>query len=60
LQTDRAIGDQWVVKAGLSPGDRLVVDGQQRAAPGVAVIAVALPSADVAALGAHRNPSSDR
>jgi len=60
LQTDRAIGDQWVVKAGLSPGDRLVVDGQQRAAPGVAVIVVPLPSTDVAALAAHRNPSSDR
>jgi membrane fusion protein (multidrug efflux system) len=60
LQTDRAIGDRWVVKAGLSPGDRLVVDGQQRAAPGVAVIVVPLPSADVAALAAHRNPSTGR
>jgi membrane fusion protein (multidrug efflux system) len=60
LKTDRAIGDQWVVSAGLSAGDRLVVDGQQRAAPGVAVIVVPLPSADVAALAAHRNPSSDR
>jgi membrane fusion protein (multidrug efflux system) len=60
LQTDRAIGDQWVVKAGLSPGDRLVVDGQQRAAAGVAVIVVPLPAAEVAALAAHRNPSSDR
>jgi membrane fusion protein (multidrug efflux system) len=60
LKTDRAIGDQWVVSAGLSAGDRLVVDGQQRAAPGVAVIVVPLPSADVAALAAHRNASSDR
>jgi membrane fusion protein (multidrug efflux system) len=60
LKTDRAIGDQWLVNAGLNPGDRLVVDGQQRAAPGVAVIAVPLPSADMAALAAHGNPSSDR
>jgi membrane fusion protein (multidrug efflux system) len=60
LKADRAIGDQWVVSAGLSAGDRLVVDGQQRAAPGVAVIVVPLPSADVAALAVHRNPSSDR
>jgi membrane fusion protein (multidrug efflux system) len=60
LQTGQAIGDQWVVKGGLSPGDRLVVDGQQRAAPGVAVIVVPLPSADVAALAAHRHQSSDR
>jgi membrane fusion protein (multidrug efflux system) len=60
LQTDRPIGDQWVVKDGLSPGERLVVDGQQRAAPGVAVIVVPLPSADMAAMSAHRHPSSDR
>jgi membrane fusion protein (multidrug efflux system) len=60
LKTGRAIGDQWVVTAGLGAGDRLVLDGQQRAAPGVAVIVVPLPSADVAALGGHRNPSSDR
>jgi membrane fusion protein (multidrug efflux system) len=60
LQTDRPIRDQWVVKDGLSPGDRLVVDGQQRAAPGVAVIVVPLPSADLAAMSAHRNLSSER
>jgi membrane fusion protein (multidrug efflux system) len=60
LKTDRAIGDQWVVSAGLSAGDHLVVDGQQRAAPGIAVIVVPLPSAEVAALAAHRSPSSDR
>jgi membrane fusion protein (multidrug efflux system) len=60
LKTDRAIGDQWVVTAGLAAGDRLVVDGQQRAAPGVAVIDVPLPSAEMAALGGHPNPSSGR
>jgi len=60
LKTGRALGDQWLVSAGLSMGDRLVVDGLQRAAPGVAVIVVPLPSADVAALAAHRNPLSDR
>src|SRR5450830_1849448 len=37
LVTDRAIGDQWLVRRGLQAGDRLVVDGQQRAAPGVIV-----------------------
>ena len=60
LQTDRPIGDQWVVKAGLRPGDRLVVDGQQRAAPGITVIVVPLPSADMAALAAPRHPSSEQ
>jgi membrane fusion protein (multidrug efflux system) len=37
LETERAIGDQWLVKSGLQAGDQLVVDGQQRAAPGVEV-----------------------
>ena len=35
--TERAIGDQWLVRSGLQAGDKLVVDGQQRAAPGVEV-----------------------
>ncbi|AVQ85590.1 MULTISPECIES: efflux RND transporter periplasmic adaptor subunit [unclassified Variovorax] len=37
LETERAIGDQWLVRSGLKAGDQLVVDGQQRAAPGVEV-----------------------
>lgn len=37
LETDRAIGDQWLVRSGLQAGDQLVVDGQQSAAPGVQV-----------------------
>src|SRR3984893_8131388 len=34
LQTDRAVGDKWVVTAGLKPGDRVIVDGLQLARPG--------------------------
>ncbi|RKX30134.1 MAG: efflux transporter periplasmic adaptor subunit [Verrucomicrobia bacterium] len=37
LELDRAIGDKWLVSAGLAPGDRLIVEGQQRVRPGVAV-----------------------
>ncbi|CAN7332595.1 efflux RND transporter periplasmic adaptor subunit [Variovorax sp. LjRoot178] len=37
LETERAIGDQWLLKSGLQAGDQLVVDGQQRAASGVEV-----------------------
>ncbi|KAF1018778.1 MAG: Multidrug resistance protein MexA [Paracidovorax wautersii] len=37
LETERAVGDQWLVRGGLQAGDVLVVDGQQRAAPGVGV-----------------------
>ena len=36
----RAVGDTWLVSAGLSAGDRLIVDGLQRVKPGVAVHAV--------------------
>lgn len=35
LSTDRALGDQWVVTAGLQAGDRLVVEGVQRLRPGM-------------------------
>jgi membrane fusion protein (multidrug efflux system) len=37
---DRAIGNQWLVTSGLSPGDRVIVEGMQRARPGVTVKAV--------------------
>ena len=37
LETERAIGDQWLVAGGLQAGERLVVDGAQRARPGAAV-----------------------
>jgi len=37
LETDRAIGDQWLVRSGLKPGEQLVVEGLSRARPGVTV-----------------------
>ena len=37
LQVDRAIGDQWLVREGLRPGDRLILDGLQKIRPGVSV-----------------------
>lgn len=37
LETDRAVGDQWLVRSGLQAGDQLVVDGQQSARPGAEV-----------------------
>ncbi|HEY3850222.1 MAG TPA: efflux RND transporter periplasmic adaptor subunit [Steroidobacteraceae bacterium] len=38
VKTDRAIGDQWLVTAGLKPGDRVIVEGIQSAKPGVKVV----------------------
>ncbi len=37
VELDRAIGDQWFVAAGLSPGDRVIVEGIQKVRPGAMV-----------------------
>lgn len=37
VTTDRAIGNRWVVTSGLKAGDRLIIDGRQRATPGAVV-----------------------
>lgn len=42
LTIDRAIGNKWLVSAGLSAGDRVIVEGLLRVRPGVPVNAVAL------------------
>src|SRR5271170_2247233 len=38
IETDRAIGDQWMVTSGLKPGDRVIVEGIQSAKPGAKVV----------------------
>lgn len=40
ITAERAIGDQWLVTAGLQPGDRLIVEGTDRVKPGQTVKAV--------------------
>jgi membrane fusion protein (multidrug efflux system) len=40
VSVDRAIGDKWLVSDGLKPGDRLIVEGLQKARPGTSVKAV--------------------
>lgn len=37
LQIPRAIGNQWLVTAGLKPGDQVIVDNLQRIRPGMPV-----------------------
>jgi membrane fusion protein, multidrug efflux system len=39
LQTERAVGDKWLVTSGLRPGDRLIVEGSQFTRPGSKVVA---------------------
>jgi len=40
VTADRAIGDEWLITAGLAAGDRVIVDGLQKAKPGSPVKAV--------------------
>jgi membrane fusion protein (multidrug efflux system) len=37
VKVARTIGDKWLVEEGLSPGDRLIVEGVQKVQPGVQV-----------------------
>lgn len=37
LELEQAIGDQWLVGKGLAAGDRVIVEGQMRVRPGMAV-----------------------
>jgi membrane fusion protein (multidrug efflux system) len=37
VSIDRAVGDKWLINDGLKPGDRLIVEGAQKARPGTSV-----------------------
>jgi membrane fusion protein (multidrug efflux system) len=54
VTVSRTLGDQWLVDAGLADGDRLIVDGLQKAQPDMAVTAVEQGAA--AADAATHNP----
>jgi membrane fusion protein (multidrug efflux system) len=45
IKTDRAIGDKWLVTDGLRVGDRVIVDGLQKAHPDATVVPVEFESA---------------
>jgi len=51
VTVSRAIGDQWLVDAGLEAGDRVIVEGVQKVQPGAAVkpTEAAVPNASKAA-----------
>jgi membrane fusion protein (multidrug efflux system) len=38
LETDRVIGDSWLVTKGVGPGDRVIVEGLQKVRPGATVV----------------------
>ena len=56
LTLDQAIGDQWLVAAGIAAGDRVIVEGLQRVRPGMAVKAAAMDDAGKGGTG-PQNPA---
>jgi membrane fusion protein (multidrug efflux system) len=58
LKLDRAIGDQWLVAAGLAAGDRVILEGLQKARPGSPVKAVPFGSAAAAPPAGAPQPAS--
>ena len=56
IQVTRVVGDKWLVADGLVPGDRVIVEGLQKAKPGAKVKPVekgaAAPAASAAPAGA--------
>jgi membrane fusion protein (multidrug efflux system) len=38
IQTDAALGDRWVVRGGLTAGERVIVEGLQKVRPGMTVV----------------------
>jgi len=59
LTIDRAIGDQWLVTDGLTRGDRLIVEGLQRAKPGMTVKVVAFAAGAGKAAAKTESPTAD-
>ena len=45
VETARAIGNQWLISSGLKAGERIAVEGQQKAQPGATVEAKPLAAA---------------
>ncbi len=55
LMLDRAIGDKWLVSAGLAPGDRVIVEGIQKVKPGISVKVVSFEAGRKENSGEHKN-----
>ena len=56
LTIDRPIEDKWLVSSGLKPGDRIIVEGIQKARPGAAVRVAQTGDAPQPA-GGNQNPA---
>jgi membrane fusion protein (multidrug efflux system) len=61
IRTDRAVGNEWLVKEGLRAGDQIVVEGWQKLTTGSAVKAVEVnlsPAAETSSAPAAQSPSA--
>jgi membrane fusion protein (multidrug efflux system) len=58
IKVVRTVGDSWLVSDGLKAGDRVILEGLQKARPGTAVKAVPFGSAPAAAPGAAPQPAA--
>ena len=60
LTLNRAMGDQWLVSSGLSPGERVIVEGMMNVRPGATVKAVPWknPKANLKAANQNIVPAS--
>ncbi|MHB8057218.1 MAG: efflux RND transporter periplasmic adaptor subunit [Desulfuromonadaceae bacterium] len=56
IKVVRTVGDSWLVSDGLKAGDRVILEGLQKARPGTAVKAVPFGSAPAAAPAASLQP----
>lgn len=60
IQTERTVGDNWLVNDGLKSGDRVILEGLQKARPGTPVIAVPFGTKPAAATGAPTPPAAGK
>lgn len=60
ILTDRTVGDHWLVNEGLKVGDRVIVEGIQKARPGTTVKAVPFRNPAEAPPAATTPPAADK
>jgi len=58
IKVIRTVGDNWLVSEGLKTGDRVILEGLQKARPGTVVKAVPFGSAPAAAPGGAPQPAA--
>ncbi len=58
LTIDRAIGNKWLVSSGLAPGERVIVEGIQKARPGAPVKVVPFATGSEKNSGESKNTAS--